>query len=70
MAMHWLAPNSPDNNPGFIGLQWEVKRGNLDAKLEELKAALTELGQVNGCAIKATPAVLSQPEPFDDDPLV
>ncbi|ORE47695.1 hypothetical protein BKN49_05725 [Pseudomonas aeruginosa] len=70
MAMHWLAPNSPDNNPGFIGLQWEVKRGNLDAKLDELKAALTELGQVNGCAIKATPAVLSQPEPLDDDPLV
>lgn len=70
MAMHWLAPNNPDNNPGFIGLQWEVKRCNLEAKLEELKAALGELGTVNGCAIKATPTVLSHPIPFETDPLV
>ena len=70
MAMHWLEPHNADSNPGFIGLQWEVSKCELKSKLEELKEALSSLGQVRGCGIKATPTVLSDADQHDCDPLV
>lgn len=43
--MHWLAPNNPDTNAGFIGLQWEVPYMQIESAYADLVSKLSALGK-------------------------
>ncbi|HGY3910797.1 TPA: hypothetical protein ACNVX4_006372 [Pseudomonas aeruginosa] len=58
MAMHWLAPNNPDTNAGFIGLQWEVPYMQIESAYADLVSKLSALGEVLDMAPTAIPSLL------------